>query len=1158
MDKQMFFNPPAAYRVLPFWFWNGDLTEEEIEWQLAEMAEKGLGGFFLCARQGMTVPYLSARWFELVRFAVTRARDLGLQAWLYDEYPYPSGMAGGEVMLRHPEAVQRKLSHHAERVSGGRRIELELPWGSVLTAKAVPVIEEAREWSGGLDLRDAIGSLQTENVYQKTGLTPYNPQRYFTYGPRKQLVWDAPEGAWDIIVVIEEQLDDFKYYGTFVDPCHDEAMKTFIDLTHRRYADELGDLLGAAVPGMFTDEIGFVSPLPWSPRIAETFAELAGAELTERLPELFYAELPDAPRIRYSYYQALHLKLRSAYHERVYEWCDERGLAYTVEVPAVRMSTLRYSHIPGGDSAHEKLGRSLSWILDTYFSSFRNNPKMTSSLSRQLGRERALNECFHSVGWSMTLQDAKWMLDRLAALGINMFNFHAFFYTIGGLNKHDAPPSQFYQNPYWRHFRQLADYAGRIGYLMSQGEADIQVAVLDPTTSLWTHMANPLHRFAYGGVEEREAARMERLKKDWAHLCNGLLKEQIDYDHLDPELLAEAEVRNGRLVIGRASYAVVALPPMCNLEHAAWRKLQAFLQAGGTVVANGLLPYEDIDGHPEIEAEMLDWFGAAESPRSNYWRDVGVSSGAEERSGKLSEGVFKGRYEAYFIPSVGSLERSGTNGRLFGRIAAAAPSALRLQVIHGKREALLMQGRRLSGGGYAVFVSNQEGEEVELQLSLALSPSGAPWAVERVSLETGEALPVALELTEAREAAGADVGIGEPGAVVAGTDAVNASAIDTGASDTGTADADATGMGSANAAVRRRRYGRLEQRLGPYESALLYFREESADSAAVAVDLPAPGKLQADAGQRFAVRALQPNALRLDKFRLTLEPSGELRDKLLSGAAAEESGEGETVEVRTIIDQLSGLSADETFPLKFDQRFGMPMRYRLKYPMECIYTASFRVDDVPEECELLLDERAISGEYRLYLNGRPIPRDELQPTRGYDCGNLACSVKHLIRPGRNVVAVALTARRDWDGLTDALYVSGSFAIGIDGGELVLRRHNGTAVFESGIPEGYENYAGELVYEGELTVTKLPEEAAFELSFAGLDPDFSDCAEVFVNGHSLGTRCWKPYVWNGKTSILQEGRNALEIRRTTVLSGMLEGRRFDYAGHRLVEALEKRA
>lgn len=50
--KEEFQNPPVEYRIKPFWFWNGDITKEEISHQIKEMADKGLGGMFICARQG--------------------------------------------------------------------------------------------------------------------------------------------------------------------------------------------------------------------------------------------------------------------------------------------------------------------------------------------------------------------------------------------------------------------------------------------------------------------------------------------------------------------------------------------------------------------------------------------------------------------------------------------------------------------------------------------------------------------------------------------------------------------------------------------------------------------------------------------------------------------------------------------------------------------------------------------------------------------------------------------------------------------------------------------------------------------------------------------------------------------------------------------------
>jgi hypothetical protein len=91
--------------------------------------------------------------------------------------------------------------------------------------------------------------------------------------------------------------------------------------------------------GLFTDEVGLIGDLPWS-----------------------------------------------AYHQQVSDWCEDHHLQYMTEVPSVRMTTQRYSHIPGGDSAHEKVGRPLEWILERYAYSLRGDPKIASSLACQLGR----------------------------------------------------------------------------------------------------------------------------------------------------------------------------------------------------------------------------------------------------------------------------------------------------------------------------------------------------------------------------------------------------------------------------------------------------------------------------------------------------------------------------------------------------------------------------------------------------------------------------------------------------------------------------------------------------------------------------------------------------------------------------------------------------
>src|SRR5437870_2729923 len=128
LASMSFHNPPTAYRLAPFWFWNDDLDPAEIVHQIQQMAEQGVGGFFICARQGLTIPYLSNQWFQFVAVAIEAAQQYGMHVWLYDEYPYPSGMSGGEVTLQHPDARHRQLLHHTLTVSGPQTLSYDLPW----------------------------------------------------------------------------------------------------------------------------------------------------------------------------------------------------------------------------------------------------------------------------------------------------------------------------------------------------------------------------------------------------------------------------------------------------------------------------------------------------------------------------------------------------------------------------------------------------------------------------------------------------------------------------------------------------------------------------------------------------------------------------------------------------------------------------------------------------------------------------------------------------------------------------------------------------------------------------------------------------------------------------------------------------------------------
>lgn len=699
--------------VLPFWFWNGKMEPEEMRRQIAEMAAQKVGGFMICARQGLEIPYLSAAWFERVRLSLTEARRHGLQVWIYDEYPYPSGMAGGEIALRHPEARHKTLEHLCVAVEGARPVRQELGTGRILDVRAVPVSAEGiRQWNDAIDLCPQVGILQRRPVFQQTGLTAYNRKRFFTAEPVRVLQWDAPDGAWEIHLFAEEEICDFKYYGCYMDPCNEAAVRSFIELTHERYAREVGEFFGGTIRGFFTDETGFLGRMPWSPSLPDFFKEQNGYDLIAHLSALFCRDANQAARVRYDYFQTLHLLLRERYHKPIGEWCRRHGLQYVSEVPLLRASTMRYSDIPASDSGHEKLGVPLKTLLRKNATHFRYNPMVAAAVSNQLDRPGALVECFHSVGWSMTLQDAKWMFDRFLAMGISRFNLHAFFYTTDDLRKHDAPPSQFFQNPYWTHFHHLTAYGERMTTRLAQGRPTAGMAVLDPTATLWAHLANPIDGFSYAGEDLDEERELNQLKEDWIALTTGLQIRMRPFEPLDPELLQQAKIADGEIRLGRSVYRVLLLPSVTALEADAWEKIKAFAECGGTVVACGRLPDGDIGPAGAEPEEVVRFFGP-DGPQG------AVQVARQSAPDALLDEVL--------------------------RIADSfAPPAVRLQAA-SCRESFLAQIRDCGDDGWMVFVANQEGQADRVHIT-GVAEDGVDYACRIIDPESECEKPLAVQV----------------------------------------------------------------------------------------------------------------------------------------------------------------------------------------------------------------------------------------------------------------------------------------------------------------------------------------------------------------------------------------------------------------------------
>src|SRR5512137_1154086 len=67
-----FQDPPREFSVMPFWFWNDDLKDEEIVRQIADFEAHGVYGFVIHPRIGLPreIGWLSPRMIHATHVAV--------------------------------------------------------------------------------------------------------------------------------------------------------------------------------------------------------------------------------------------------------------------------------------------------------------------------------------------------------------------------------------------------------------------------------------------------------------------------------------------------------------------------------------------------------------------------------------------------------------------------------------------------------------------------------------------------------------------------------------------------------------------------------------------------------------------------------------------------------------------------------------------------------------------------------------------------------------------------------------------------------------------------------------------------------------------------------------------------------------------------------
>ncbi|HNR34921.1 MAG TPA: hypothetical protein PKO36_07060, partial [Candidatus Hydrogenedentes bacterium] len=519
---ESFLNPTNEFRQAPFWFWNHELDEETLGWQIAQMRDKGLGGYVMHARHGLITPYLSDKWFEFIRFGCEKARQHGLMAWAYDERDWPSGPAGGKVIAEHVNRLHY-LRFDVEEVQGPCPISFK------------------------------------DDVVSGYVARPGEPFHRIDGVPGIS-AFDLPDGTWIIGRAIRFECPAILWFESYLDTLDPNACLQFIRSTYDLHEQKLGDLKQLGLAGFFTDEPAFstypddLRRIPWTPSLPSAFLATNGYDLLDRLPDLFTPGDRGAG-VRHDYWDMAATLFETSYFEAIARWCESRDLElighalgeeplfFQFRCVGDLFRYLKNFHRPGLDHLGLHVGKGHPGSM---------SPKIIESAALLAGRERTMTETFGVSGWGLNLREMKWMCDWQIAHGINYIIPHAFYYSVAGRRKKDAPPSEFFQAPFWPHYRLFADYTARLTAALTGGEHVAPIAVLYPMTSVWADFVP--------GDEMPES--VKEIEQSFWPLGEALLRLHRDFIIVDELSLEDACLgrEEGTFDIGALHFKALIIP----------------------------------------------------------------------------------------------------------------------------------------------------------------------------------------------------------------------------------------------------------------------------------------------------------------------------------------------------------------------------------------------------------------------------------------------------------------------------------------------------------------------------------------------------------------------------------------------------------------------
>ncbi len=561
VHSALFADPTARYRIH---YMRHDCTTSSNPTP-AQYHEQGAGGVVINDVWGSRyLDYMPV--IKKMSNFVQQLKASNMNVWIYDENVFPSGSAGGLVLKDNPEYQSQGISCLSKTGNGKRSVTWGMPsnFESIVSAYAV----------------DSKGNTHKAKVSGRT------------------VVFDGADGDWTLYMIVMSRMHEqtvasnsgaFREMPNLLDR---EAVAKFINVTHAYYAKNIANF-GDNITAFFTDEpntceailYGTIphAKISWSDELEDRFKAKWGYDIATNYHSLFAGDTVKDMQVRTNYREIVGDLFADNYTGQISAFLAQYGVLSSGHLTMEEnilchvanygnyMRAVGRMTAPGIDMCVASYSAYLSentggWHIPNHFMT----PKYAGSVARLKGTDDYVMVEFCPVETENGRFETK---NNHYAITNNVF--------FGGINHINSYTQNWVMEENGVNYSEdYSDYTARMSYMLRNGEYDTRLGVYYPIETMQAYFKGLTVHLQ----DKMLDGRGDKMQKALMTLTKTIWKNQMDYSFIDADAILAADIKGKALVMNGYAVECLIMPRTEVLSVKVAEKLNAWKQAGGTVI----------------------------------------------------------------------------------------------------------------------------------------------------------------------------------------------------------------------------------------------------------------------------------------------------------------------------------------------------------------------------------------------------------------------------------------------------------------------------------------------------------------------------------------------------------------------------------------------